>query len=744
MLDRKPVNGVARYGLSIACRIFFVVALIMEPAIMEGHENSTESADSREQIPNWLVGQTDSRALEWSQKETERTAKHFESDRRFSQYLDMARRIAFDSSRIIGADETSAGVYKGYLYDVWTDAQHPYGVLRRTPIKEFRDGKPKWDVVLDGDLLPPVKGRRQYLLFAPHLCYQSRCMLVLLDGGAVESSAWREFDLETRSFARDGFEISGDFTTDTGGASVAWIDQDTLLVGANFGVGTLSESGKRPLVIRRWKRGTPLASAPIVFSGTKESDYGALAQRRSDGHGTNLNYIVVQRNDRSFLYLMLGEDGKTKRMTLPASNLINVYQGNVIFLLHREWSLAGATWKSGSLLSIPMGHISDEHPPVDVLLQPTSERETISDFQITRDAVVVTTYENVRARLWKVSRQHGAWERAVIPLPDNGTIKRAFVPSPTDSKMYLTFEAFLQPKTLYELDVERGTALEVSRRNSLFGDTRYVVEQFSATSRDGTTVPYFIVRAKDLRFSGNTPTLIRAYGANGNSQYPWYDGYVGRLWLDEGGVYVLANVRGGGEFGESWHVTAARRSHTYEDLVAVAEDLVAREVTSAGNMGLIGASAGGLLMGVMITQHPHMFGAAILEVPILDQFLPYKGASRKIVEYGSPDANHEVRELFERTSPLQNLRATDGFPVPFIATSTTDDDVPPAQARRFAYKMQSLGMPFFFYETPEGAHAIAATLEERARLEALEFLYLRERLMDVPARDTCVQPTSRR
>jgi prolyl oligopeptidase len=301
------------------------------------------------------------------------------------------------------------------------------------------------------------------------------------------------------------------------------------------------------------------------------------------------------------------------------------------------------------------------------------------------------------------------------------------------SEAFALYLNFLQPPTLYAVDVGTARAVPVETLPPQFDGSRHVVEQFEATSRDGTQVPYFLVRPKSSEANGRTPTLLHGYGGFQASLVPTYSGTLGKLWLEQGGAYAVANIRGGGEFGPAWHQAGlkTRRQVVYDDFIAVAEDLIRRKITMPQRLGIEGSSNGGLLMGVMLTQRPDLFRGVALGSPLLDMLRYHKllaGASW-VDEYGSPDVPEE-RAWLERFSPYQNLVKRADFPVPFFITSTRDDRVHPAHARKYAAKMESLGMPYLFYENTEGGHSAAANLQQRAMRAALEYTYLAQRLID--------------
>jgi prolyl oligopeptidase len=383
------------------------------------------------------------------------------------------------------------------------------------------------------------------------------------------------------------------------------------------------------------------------------------------------------------------------------------------------------------LAAYPLEDTSAEAPRAHALFSPNA-RQSIEAVEVTHDAVLAAGFENVRGRLLRFDTDGGAWRQTQIDLPATGAVTIAGA-APTEQQAFAVYEDYLTPSTLYALDSHATTPRAIRSLPPQFDASPYVTEQFEATSSDGTRVPYFVLYRRDMPLNGENPTLLYAYGGFQVSMTPAYAPNVGKLWLDHGGVYAIANIRGGGEFGPAWHQAVLRthRQLAYDDFFAVERDLVQRRVTSPRRLGIEGGSNGGLLMGVMLNQHPEMVHAAVVQVPLLDM-LRYDqllaGASW-VDEYGSPH-NPEERAFLERTSPYQNLQRRPDFPVPFVLTSTKDDRVHPGHARKYVARLEELGLPVLYYENIDGGHAAAANLNETARRRALEYTYLMRQLMD--------------
>ena len=404
----------------------------------------------------------------------------------------------------------------------------------------------------------------------------------------------------------------------------------------------------------------------------------------------------------------------------------------MIFSLEQAWNGQG-TIPAGALVSLDLAACLAEPQSTapDVIVAPGA-RESIEDVATTRSRLLVTLYRNVRGSAVAYRFEGGHWIGEKLPLPEHASV-HLVSQSDRDERAFLDVAGYLMPNTLYLADLANATAEAVKSLPPRFDAANLVVEQFEAASADGTSVPYFVVRPKALPFDGTAPTLLYGYGGFQVSLTPSYSGALGKLWLERGGVYAVANIRGGGEFGPDWHRAALKhdRIRAFEDFIAVAEDLIRRKITSPRRLGAMGGSNGGLLMGAMLTRRPELFHAIVIQVPLLDMLRYHRllaGASW-IAEYGDPDEPSEA-EFLRHISPYHNLRPGLPYPEPLFVTSTKDDRVHPGHARKMAAKMASMGLPFLYYENVEGGHAAAATLQERARRHAIEFTYLTRKLMD--------------
>jgi prolyl oligopeptidase len=662
----------------------------------------------------WLEEVEGERALAWVREQNARSLAQLEGDPRFAQLHADALALANSRDRL-----PTGGVFDGHYYNFWQDETHVRGIYRRAPLEAFaRDGNPQWEIVLDIDAIAAAENANWVLKGIDCLEGTTRCLVSLSDGGK-DATTYREYDLATRSFVRNGFVVP------EAKSGVAWLDLNTLLVATDWGEGTTTESGY-PFVLKRWTRGTALSSATEVMRG-QASDVGVFAGVLQDTDGRRVPIAVEA--DTFFESANYRLDGAApQRINLPPkSSIQGLYQGFLIATLQEAWR----GHPQGALIAYRFSESGSENPNVTVLFAP-NERQSIEGVAITRDAILVAGYENVRGRMLRIVRAGDAWNTTTIALPQNGSVTFAGS-APTETAAFAVFEDHLTPDTLYALERGATTARAVRSLPAQFDASPYVSEQFEAVSRDGARVPYFVLRRRDMVMNGQNPTLLYAYGGFQVSMTPSYSPNVGKLWLDRGGVYVVANIRGGGEFGPAWHQAGLRtnRQVIYDDFYAVERDLVARRITSQRRLGIMGGSNGGLLMGVMLNQHPEMVNAAVVQVPLLDM-LRYDqllaGASW-VDEYGSP-SNPEERAFLERITPYQNLRPRDNFPLPFVITSTKDDRVHPGHARKYVARMIELGLPVLYFENIDGGHSAAANLNEAARRRALEYTYLMQRLMD--------------
>jgi prolyl oligopeptidase len=659
-------------------------------------------------------------ALDWVAKENARTLAAFEADPRFQQLKAEALAIFDSEDRIPFVTIRPDG-----LYNFWQDKTNPRGVLRRTTLESYRTAKPQWEIILDVDALAKAEGKEW--VYQGSTCLppaQTKCMIALSDGGE-DATIMREFDMTTKRFVEGGFVLD---TKSQGG--IQWIDEDTLLVGRGFGEGTLTES-EYPFTSRVWKRGTPIAEAEEIFRG-EPTDVWAGATLLRDNTGTIHARTAFRGISFHESLNYVWKDGKWLELDIPRkAGLYGIVDGHLLLSTDEDWTTGGQTFPADSLIAVNLEEWkADPNGAKKTLVWAPGERQTKQGGAVTGSSLFVTLLDNVVGKVLQFNFEDGKWVSKPVPLPDNATLGIATSSDETDQIMY-TVTGFLAPTTLYYSD---GSAAPQVLKTSppRFDAAGMAVEQHEAISKDGTRIPYFIVKPKGMKADGSTPTLMTGYGGFQVANLPSYIATAGKLWVERGGAYVLANMRGGGEFGPEWHQSAIRenKQRTWDDFLAVADDLVKRGFTSPRHLGIQGGSQGGLLVGTAFTQRPDLFGAAIVQIPLFDMLryhLIGRGASW-IGEYGDPRIP-EQRAWIEGYSPYQKIAPGVDYPAPFLWASTADDRTHPAHARKGAAKLKALGQPYYYFEDTTGGHSGGVDNEQRAKLQALQFVYLMQRLM---------------
>lgn len=673
----------------------------------------------------WLEEVSSPRALDWVEAHNAKSTAILEADQRYKRFYAEALDIAQAKDRIpVGS------FIGGEIYNFWQDVDHVRGVWRRASRQSYASGNPEWETVLDLDAF--AASEKANWVWKGANCarpVERRCLISLSDGGE-DAVTVREFDLKTKGFVKGGFVLP------KGKQRVDWEGENVLLVSREWTRGKLGRTGY-PFIAKRLRRGEPLSHAVEVYRGSPEDGgYGVTPYVLRDSRDRTLSVIDRPLDTfRSQTYI-LGPKG-AQRLAIPSkAQLIDLVDGRVIIRTQEAWSPAGSNrhFSAGSLVSVDLVELKADpaHLRPSLVYEP-GPRQALESAAASKDMLLVSILDNVRGRtLLFRPGPNGSWARTALQLPDNSTVAIADT-SRTDDRALMSVTSFLTPPSLWLADAGEATASKIMQQPAKFDSSNLIAEQREAKSSDGTMIPYFLVHRRDIRLDGNNPTLLYAYGGFEVSQTPSYSPITGKLWLESGGVYALANIRGGGEFGPAWHEAglATRRQIIYDDFAAVAKDLIANKVTSPRRLGIRGGSNGGLLMGVEFTQHPDLWHAVVIDVPLLDMIRISKiaaGASWE-GEYGSI-GDPDVRAFWDKTSPYQNLKAGVAYPQPFIFTTTKDDRVGPQHARKFAARMEEMGLPFYYYENTEGGHAAGANLRQAARTNALEMVYLTRKLMD--------------
>ncbi|WP_217705765.1 prolyl oligopeptidase family serine peptidase [Peristeroidobacter soli] len=663
----------------------------------------------------WLEDITGQRALEWVKEQNAATEQELKAHPEFPAVFARLQSIGNSSERIPAVELIGA-----HLYNYWRDASHPKGLWRRTSLAEYRKASPQWDAVLDLDALAALESENWVWNSARCLPGGGDRCLVQLSRGGTDAVVSREFDLSTRTFVRDGFALP------EAKSHVEWRDRDTLFVATDIGPGSLTDSGY-PRIVKRWRRGTPLSAAEIVLEAST-AEVRAFAYR-TFWPGFEREF-AVQSLTLSHSKLFTNTAQGWRQLALPLDAITEQYQDQLLIQLRTEWQVAGERFPAGALLAVNLDAFMKGEPRFEVLFTP-APRSALTEFAMTRDHVVLRELENLSNRLYVLSREQGQWQRHRLPVPEFGELWLAALDPFSSNEFFVSHSGFLQPGSLQLGNAERMSLEPLKQLPDFFSTDGLEIGQFEAVSADGTHVPYFQVSRRGLKLDGRNPTLIYAYGGFGITQLPDYDANIGAAWLERGGVYVLANIRGGAEFGPAWHERATKqhKQRSYDDLISVAENLVRRNVTSPPHLGVMGVSNGGLLAGVMLTQRPDLFGAIVSRVPLLDMRRYHRllaGASW-MSEYGNPDEPQDWRYI-SQYSPYQNLRRQTRYPRTLLITSTRDDRVHPAHARKMAARMESQGHRVLYYENTEGGHMGAADNRQRAYMNALTYVFLFDEL----------------
>jgi prolyl oligopeptidase len=653
----------------------------------------------------WLEDITGDDALDWVRKHNEPTLSELGGDG-FEQMRAEALEVLDTEARIPYVRRRG-----DYLYNFWRDAANPRGLWRRTTLESYRTEEPDWDVVLDVDALAAADEENWVWAGAKVIEPDHTLALISLSRGGSDAAIVREFDMRTLSFVDGGFELPEAKT------QITWEDSDTVLLGTDFGEGSLTESGY-PRLVKRWRRGQSVDDAETLFSGASTDVIVAASVDRTPGYErTMVGRAIDFFNDEN--YELRG--GELIRIDAPTDATVSVHRDWLLIELRTDWYTADAQYTAGSLLAAKYDEFLAGTAELAVVFE-SDEHTCLNHYAWTRDKLIMVTLADVASRVEVVTP--GSWQREPIPgIPENTNTVIAATDEYGD-EIFLDSSGFDTPSRLL-YGAAGGRPTEIKRAPSFFDAADLVVSQHFATSDDGTAIPYFVVGHRHVEAPG--PTLLGGYGGFEVARTPGYDGVLGRLWLSRGGTYVMANIRGGGEYGPTWHTQAMRegRHLVAEDFAAVARDLVSRGITTVEQLGAQGGSNGGLLMGIMLTQYPELFGALVCSVPLLDMrrfHLLLAGASW-VAEYGDPE-NPDDWEFMSKYSPYHHISTERRYPPVLITTSSRDDRVHPGHARKMTAALETAGHDVHYYENIEGGHAGAADNAQTAFRSALIFEFL--------------------
>ncbi len=699
--------------------IFRALAVLSSVLVMLSVSCSTLNSKKVSETSDPFIKLEDIRSeesMKWVKSENELSSSQLKANPAFNSLKDSIKDILASKEKI-----PNVTIIEDYIYNHWTDEKNPRGLWRRAKVSELNKKQPAWEVLIDVDELGKTENESWVLKRTQILRGDHSRALVFLSRKGKDATVMREFDLASKTFVKNGFSLS------ESKMSVAWFDKDTLIIGTDFGPGSMTESGY-PRYAKVLKRNQVISDAKMLFE-TSPKNMGVWSSTNQDGK-SSYTVITEQVNFYESVSYLVTADLAAKKLPIPKdAEITGFFKGEIYYLTKSELKTEKQTFQSGSLVKVSIAKIltSPTLTADPELVFLSTPNQIYSNISFSKNKRWLTALNQVNPNIFELNEKN---QLIPLKLPAVGNSSLMATADNSD-QILVTYSNFNQPTTLYSF--ENGKLAKLRALPAFFNANGIVVEQRWAVSKDGTKVPYYLVRNKKHVNNSKNPTLLYAYGGFEVAMQPYYSGVMGKAWLENGGTYVLANIRGGGEFGPSWHQSALKlnRQRAFDDFFAVAEDLIRTKVTSPRNLGIMGGSNGGLLMGVALTQRPDLFNAVLCEVPLLDMsryHLLLAGASW-MAEYGSPDVPAE-RDYLMKYSPYQNLRATEKYPEIFITTSTEDDRVHPGHARKMAAKLKSMGKPYRYFENTEGGHGRTADLNQAAEYLAMQYIFLREKLFN--------------
>lgn len=658
----------------------------------------------------WLEEVDGKKALEFVERQNKLTTDVLMKQKEYDDIYNKSLAVLNDTDKI-----AFPTIYGNLIYNFWTDKEHVRGIWRRTTKESYASNNPIWETLLDIDSMSKDENIKWVFKGAQGLYPKYDKFLVSLSNGGGDAVVVKEFDATTKKFIPTGFSLPDSKT------NISYLDENTVIVGTNFGEGSMTTSGY-PRVVKIWKRGTKLAEAKTIYEGDKTdvSDSGYLMR---DG---DISYVMIGKGETfySSKSFVIVNDKLVKLDLQDDANTNTILNNQLIVSLKSDWTVDGKTYKQGSVISLNFTSFIKGIKDVQLIYEPDAF-SSVDGISNTKNVLLMNILNNVKSELYSYAYANGKWTKTKINAPEFGTIGISATDEFTDD-YYFTYQNFLTPTSLFTANAKNNTVQKVKSLKEYFDGSKYKVEQFKMKSKDGEMIPYFVISSKNIKYDGTNPTLLNAYGGFEVSEQPFYSGVIGQAWLDKGGVFVLANIRGGGEFGPKWHQAGLKekRQNIYNDFHGVAEDLIAKKITSSKYLGIMGGSNGGLLMGVAFTQRPDLYNAVVCQVPLLDmqRYNKLLAGASWMGEYGNPDTSDW--EYIKKYSPYQNLRKGVKYPEVFFMTSTRDDRVHPGHARKMAAKMIHNGDKIYYYENTEGGHGGSSTNEQRAKFYALYYSYL--------------------
>ncbi len=718
-------------GIAFGWIVTLALVSCGEQAVETAEQSSEPATDSApvEFQPNlddpyiWLEEVEGEEALAWAAEQNALSIPRLQGDPRYEEIRQEIEAVLTSDDRI-----PSPALIDGQVYNFWQDDVNVRGLLRRTSLASYQTDEPQWETVIDIDSLAEVEDANW--VYKGRTCLHtdpSRCLLRLSDGGK-DAVVIREFDLENKNFVDGGFVVA------EGKTNVDWLDADTLIIGTDFGADSLTTSGYAR-TLRLWQRGTNLDTAQQIIEVERE-DMGVYFASLMENEST---YSIVTRRPDFFTeqnWLVTGQ-GELADIPFPIDvDVRGVFGDRLLALMRSDWSPDGEdTYPAGSLIAmdIEASVAANAATNVSIVLNPGSDDalDAINSIGITSDAIYVSALKDVSGQLLRIQANDDDWEVSSVALPENGAIQIVSADDYSDT-LIVRYQSFLTPQTLYLVEGD-AEPVAIKALQPQFDAEPFDVQQRFVASADGTPIPYYVVHAKDIPLDGSTPTRLTAYGGFEVSRTPVYMSAQGQAWLKRGGAYVLANIRGGGEYGPEWHQSALleNRYKVYEDFIAVAEDLIDSGITSPEHLGVTGGSNGGLLVTAVMVQRPDLYNAIISAVPLIDMLRYHRllaGASW-MAEYGNPDIPEHF-DFIAEYSPYQNVVPGADYPEIFLWTNPKDDRVHPGHARKMAARMMEQGHELIYFENTEGGHGGGANLNQLAQTQAMEIVYLMQQLAD--------------
>lgn len=663
----------------------------------------------------WLEDVEGEKQLEWVNSQNEKTLGYITTIDGYQERYDFSYKVLTSEDKLPYPD-----MHGDYIYNIWQDEENARGLWRRIPFKDYLERNDNWEIVIDIDELCETENTnwaydRTYFIPGNN----KHCAIQLSKGGS-DAAVIREFDLEKREFVEDGFFV------DEAKSSFEWIDENTVYIATNFGDGSLTNSGY-PRIVKKWKRGTPITEAKTVLEVPKEDMAAGMAVLHTPDKKHELLFHSKNFYDITVFYI---QEDKTIELNLPKNFNFELFKDKIIVQPLVDWQFGKNLIEKGIVIAMEIDSLLNQKNNYQVLLD-NKPGISVESIHVTSECVLINTLNNIKSELLKFRYKDGAWIKQLVDLPKNGLVEIVDVDRRQES-YFITYESFVQSTTIY-VDKEDGTSpVKLMSLPDYFETGDLEVRQHWVSSRDSTLIPYFIIHKKDLEYNGNNPLIQYGYGGFRISETPYYSGSRGKFWLENGGVYVIANIRGGGEFGPDWHLAAIKenKQKSYDDFISVTEDLIARKITSREKIGIYGGSNGGLLVGAVMVQRPDLYKAVACFVPLLDmqRYSKLLAGNSWMAEYGNPDIPEEW-EYISKYSPYHNVKAGEKYPEVLFLTSTRDDRVHPGHARKMTAKMEEMGYNVYLFENTEGGHAASYTPEQRAKVSSMYYSFFSDQLM---------------